>query len=85
LPDFKVWLNEGHIFLEWSDLKKNPKLIKLGKGSSTSHLEHGLFRHLRSYNIHDLAGSTVFYFSQLDNENVKSTSEWETLQFAPQR
>jgi hypothetical protein len=46
LPDFKVWLNkERHMFLGWSILKKNSKLIKLGKGSSTSHPGQGLFRH----------------------------------------
>jgi hypothetical protein len=63
LPDFKVWLNKGHIFLEWSDLKENSKLIKLGKGSSTSHPGQGLFKHLRSYFIHDMASPYVFYFN----------------------
>jgi hypothetical protein len=85
LTDFKVWLNEGHIFLEWSDLKKNNKLINLVKVSSTSHPEQELFRHLRSYFIHDMVGPYVFYFSQLDNERVKSTSEWAALQMVPQR
>jgi hypothetical protein len=78
-------LNEGHIFLEWSDLKKNSKLIKLVKGSSTSHPGQGLFRHLRSYFIHDMVGPYVFYISQLDNERIKSTSEWAALQMVPQR
>jgi hypothetical protein len=81
LPDFKVWLNkERHMFLEWSDLKKNAKLIKLGKGSSTSHPGQGFFRHLRSYFIHDMVVTYVFYFSQLDSEKVKSTSEQTTFQ-----
>jgi len=75
---------EGHIFLEWSDLKKHSKLIKLGKGSSTSHPEKGIFRHLRSYFIHDMAGPNTFYFSQLDNEKVKSKSRRESLQIIPQ-
>jgi hypothetical protein len=73
LPDFNVWLNkEMHIFLGWSDPKKRAKLIKLGKGSSTTHLEQGFFRHLRSYFIHDMAVTYVFYFSQLDNEKVQN-------------
>jgi hypothetical protein len=66
-PNFKVWLNkERHMSLGWSILKRNSKLIKLGKGSSTSHPRQGLFRHLRSYGIHDLVGSIAFYLSQLD-------------------
>jgi hypothetical protein len=85
LPDFEVWLNkERHMFLGWSILKRNSKLIKLGKGSSTSHPGQGLFRHLRSYGIHDLVGSIVFYFSQLDNEKVKSTSDQTTFQIGLQ-
>jgi hypothetical protein len=64
LPDFNVWLNKQmHMFLEWFDLKKNAKLIKLGKGSSTSHPRQRFFRHLRSYFIHDMAVTYVFYFS----------------------
>jgi hypothetical protein len=38
LPNFNVWLNnKTNMFLGWSDPKKRAKLIKLGKGSSTSH------------------------------------------------
>jgi hypothetical protein len=74
--DFNVWLNkEMHMFLGCSDPKKRIKLIKLGKGSLTSHPGQGLFRHLRSYFIHDMVVTYVFYFSQLDNEKVKATNE----------
>jgi hypothetical protein len=39
LPNFKVcWNKRRPVFFGWSILKKNSKLIKLGKGSSTSHL-----------------------------------------------
>jgi hypothetical protein len=69
LPNFKVWLNkERHMFLGWSILKKNSKLIKLGKGSSTSHPGQGFFRHLRSYFIHDMVGPNSFHLSHLDGE-----------------
>jgi hypothetical protein len=81
LPDFNVWLNkEMNMFLGWSDPKKRAKLIKLGKGSSTSHPGQGFFRHLRSYFIHDMVVTYVFYFSQLDNEKVKTTSEQKIFQ-----
>jgi hypothetical protein len=69
LLDFEVWLNkEKHVFLGWSILKRNSKLIKLGKGSSTSHPGQGLFRHLGSCGIHELAGSIAFYLIHLDGE-----------------
>jgi hypothetical protein len=81
LPDFNVWLNNKmNMFLGWSNPKKRAKLIKLGKGSSTSHPGQGLFRHLRSYFIHDMAVTYVFYFSQLDKEVVKITSEQKIFQ-----
>jgi hypothetical protein len=38
LPDFKVWWNnEGHIYPEWSNLKKNSSLIKIGKHKVLHH------------------------------------------------
>ena len=81
LLDFNVWLNkEMNMFLGWSDPRKKAKLIKLGKGSSTSHLGQILFRHPRSYFIHDMVVTYIFYFSQLDNEKVKTTSEQTNFQ-----
>jgi hypothetical protein len=66
-PSFKVWLNkERHMFPRWSILKKNTKLIKLGKGSSMSHPGQGFFRHLRSYFIHGMADPNSFHLSHLD-------------------
>jgi hypothetical protein len=56
------------MFLGWSILKKNSKLIKLGKGSSMSHPGQGLFRHLGSYLIHDVVGPNSFHLSHLDGE-----------------
>ena len=79
-PDFNVWLNKINMFLGWFDPKKRSKLIKLEKGSSTSHPGQGFFRHLRSYFIHDMAVTYVLYFIQLDSEKVKSTSEQTTFQ-----
>jgi hypothetical protein len=74
LPNFKVWLNkEKHMSLGWYIPRKNSKLIKLGKGSSKSHLGQGLFRHLRSCFVHDMADSCSFYFSQSDSGKVKAT------------
>jgi hypothetical protein len=73
------------MFLEWSDIKKYSKLIKLGKVSSMSHLGQGLSGHLRSYFIHGMARPITFYFNQLDIGKLKSTSEWEALQIAPQQ
>jgi hypothetical protein len=85
LPNFKVWLNKNkHMFLGWFDPKKRAKLIKLGKGSSKSHPGQGLFRHLRSCFIHDMADSCSFYFSQSDSGKVKATSEQTTFQIALQ-
>jgi hypothetical protein len=76
LPNFKVWLNkEKYMFLGWYVPRKNSKLIKLGKGSSKSHPGQGLFRHLRSCFIHDMADSCSFYFSQSNSGKVKATSE----------
>ena len=76
LPNFKVWLNkEKYMFLGWYIPRKNSKLIKLGKGSSKSHPGQGLFRHLRSCFIHDMADSCSFYFSQPNSGKVKATSE----------
>jgi hypothetical protein len=76
LPNFKVWLNkEKYMFLGWYIPRKNSKLIKLGKGSSKSHPGQGLFRHLRSCFIHDMADSCSFYFSQSNSGKVKATSE----------
>jgi hypothetical protein len=76
LPNFKVWLNKNkHMFLGWLDPKKRAKLIKLGKGSSKSHPGQGLFRHLRSCFIHDMADSSIFFFSQSDSGKVKATSK----------
>jgi hypothetical protein len=81
LPDFNVWLNkEMHMFLGQSIPRKNSKLIKLGKGSSTSHPGQGLFTHLRSCIVHDMADSYSFYFSQSDNGKVKATSEHTIFQ-----
>jgi len=76
IPNFKAWLNkEKHMFLGWYIPRKNSKLIKLGKGSSTSHPRQGLCRHLRSCFIHDMVDSCSFYFSQSDSGKVKATSE----------
>jgi hypothetical protein len=81
LPNFKVWLNkEKHMFLGWFIPKKNSKLIKLGKESSKSHLGQGLFRHLRSCFVHDMVGSCISYFNQLDSGKVKATNEQTTFQ-----
>ena len=72
IPNFKVWLNkEKYMFLGWYMPRKNSKLIKLGKGSSKSHPGQGLFRHLRSCFIHDMADSC----SQSNSGKVKATSE----------
>jgi hypothetical protein len=72
LPNFKVWLNkEKHVFLGWSILEKNSKLIKLGKGSSTSHPRQGFFRHPRSCFIHDMASPNSFHLSRLDGQLLK--------------
>jgi hypothetical protein len=65
---------------EWSDPKRNLSLIKIGKGSSTSRPGKGLFRQIRTYIIHDMAGPNVFYLSQLDGKKAKSASEWEAPQ-----
>jgi hypothetical protein len=63
-------MKNGHKYPEWSDPKKNPKLIKIGKGSSTSHPGQGLFRQIRSYIIHDMAGPNAFYLSQLNGKKL---------------
>jgi hypothetical protein len=85
LPNFKVWLNkEKHMFLGQSIPRKNSKLIKLGKGSSTCHPGLGLFRHLRSCFVHDMVDSCSFYFNQSDSGKVKATSEQTTFQIAYQ-
>jgi hypothetical protein len=66
LSNFKVRLNKGKsILLGWSILNKNSKLIKLGKGSSTSHPGQGLFRHLGSYLIHDVVDPNSFHFGHV--------------------
>jgi hypothetical protein len=60
LSNSNVWLNRGRsMILGWFFLTKNSKLIKLGKGSSTSHPGQGCFRHLWIHSIHCMDGCNV--------------------------
>jgi hypothetical protein len=75
LSNSNIWLNRRKcMILGWYFLTKKSKLIKLGKGSSTSHLGHGCFRHLRFHSIHCMAGPNSFHLSHLDGGSSNSSS-----------
>jgi hypothetical protein len=75
LSNSNVWLNrERCMILGWLFLTKNSKLIKLGKGSSTSHPGQGCFRHLGFHSIHHMAGPNSFHLSHLDGGSSSSFS-----------
>jgi hypothetical protein len=55
-----VWLKGRRMMIVgWIFLTKSSKLIKLGKGSSVSHLGLGLFRHLWHHFTHCMGGCNV--------------------------
>jgi hypothetical protein len=54
------------MILGWFILTRNSKLIKLGKGSSTSHLVQGCFKHLEFHSIHCMVGPNSSHLSHLD-------------------
>jgi hypothetical protein len=67
LSNSNVWLNRGRcMILDWFFLTRNSKLIKLGKGSSTSHPGQGCFRHLGFHSIHCMVGPNSFHLSHFD-------------------
>jgi hypothetical protein len=56
----RVWLKGRRMMiLGWFFLRKNSKLIKLGKGSSVSHPGLGLFRHLWHHFTHSMGDCNV--------------------------
>jgi hypothetical protein len=55
-----IWLKGRRMMIVgWFFLTKHSKLIKLGKGSSVSHLGLGLFRHLQHRFTHCMGGCNV--------------------------
>jgi hypothetical protein len=83
--NFNVWLNGGKcMILGWFILTRNSKLIKLGKGSSTSHPGQGCFRHLGFHSIHCMVGPNSFHLSHSEGGSSSYFSnvgqEWLPLE-----